>query len=72
LTNLTSTTRRLVPIPLFWIAAFMGQARCTGESLALDPFTAKVTVYGVSLDPAVKVTADVSTTRFAVHPGRRD
>jgi len=50
----------------------MGQARCTGESLALDPFTAKVTVYGVSLDPAVKVTADVSTTRFAVHPGRRD
>jgi hypothetical protein len=68
LTNLTSITRRFVSIPVFWIAAFMGQARCTAESLALDPFTAKVTVYGVSLDPAVKVSADVSTTRFAVHP----
>ena len=68
MTNLTSTTRRFVSIPVFCIAAFMGQARCTAESLALDPFTAKVTVYGVSLDPAVKVSADVSTTRFAVHP----
>jgi hypothetical protein len=45
-----------------------GQAKCDAESLALDPFTAKVTVYGVSLDPSVAVSADISSTRFAVHP----
>ena len=58
---------RAAAIPLLALAVVFVNENCSAESLALDPLTASVTVYGVSLDPTVSVSVDVSTTRFAVH-----
>jgi hypothetical protein len=53
---------------VFIAAVFVGQSSCRAEKLMLDPFTPNIMIYKVQLKPDVTIAADVTTTRFAVHP----
>jgi hypothetical protein len=48
--------------------ALVRQSACLAEKLTLDPFTPSINLYGVTLSPAVTAAADITTTRFAIHP----
>ena len=67
--NLKSVTLRSASIAVVALVIQTVHVECRAESLQLDTFTPKVSVYKVSLDPDVTVSADITTTRFAVHTG---
>jgi hypothetical protein len=65
---LTNDKATIVFATLLFTFGSASQISCRAEKLTLDPFTPNVRIYKVALTPAVTAGADITTTRFAVHP----